>query len=119
MEDFTDQIPEERWASYLEAFTAEHGGAPTTIEGLDREFGDEYEAGHIPLAFLLYDPRDDVVEIAVGGTSGSYPVVLRHFVRHPEQIWHRASGADRVFLVVDSSGTKTLVTVTPPAGLPA
>src|SRR4051794_6616011 len=37
-------------------------------------------------AYVAYDPKDDVVVIAVGGNTPKYPVVLRHLIWHPTEV---------------------------------
>ena len=117
----TKQIPKEAWARYLEDLSELLEGAAITLEIEDRDLGDELEAVQLPLAFLLYDPKDDVVEIAVGGRWSSLPVVLRHFIRHPTEIWEvdRDPVGPTGFLFVDAEGTRTLMTVRRRPELPA
>ena len=43
------------------------------------------EAERLPFAYAAYDPKDDVLVIAVGGTA-KYPVVLRHLILHPTEV---------------------------------
>ena len=76
--------------------------------------GDQTEAERLPFAYTSYDPKGDVVVVAVGGRSSSYPVVLRHMVTHP-------SGVDidldaGAFRAVEQDGTTTLVSFFPPSG---
>jgi len=119
MEGFDRQIPREQWASYLEDLTKRLEGRWITIEVLDKEFGDQYEVEKLPLAFFFYDPKDDVIEIAVGGWTTSYPVEMRHFIRHPQDVWEReGTGGPDAFLIVDADDRKTLVTIHEPPALP-
>jgi hypothetical protein len=59
---------------------------------------------------INYDPKDDVVIVAVGGRSPQYPVVLRHMVWHPTEV---DTGTDDLpqstVRVVEADGTTTLV----------
>ena len=69
----------------------------------------------LPLSFLEFDPKDDVVIVAVGGRDGRYPVVLRHIVEHPQRIVADSVGKDRVALdIVDGDGDHTIVTIQAP-----
>jgi hypothetical protein len=49
-------------------------------------YGNEPEAERLPFAYAAYDPRDNVVIIAVGGNTPRYPVVLRHLIWHPTEV---------------------------------
>jgi Family of unknown function (DUF5335) len=99
------------WSALLEQLTKEHEGHHTTIELLDPQYGDEPQAERLPFAYAGYDPRDDVVIVAVGGNSSRYPVVLRHMVWHPEQV----DIAGNAFRVIEKDGTTTLVAFYPDA----
>jgi hypothetical protein len=98
------------WVTLLDKVTADHEGQYVTIEVLGSTFGDEEAADRLPFVYATYDPRDDVVIVAVGGRSGRYPVVLRHMVDHPTEV--AASEADRDgagLKVVEADGTTTIV----------
>ena len=66
--------------------TKDHEGDAVSIEVLDREFGDQFEAEQMPFAYLEYDDKDDAVNVGVGGKDSRYPVVLRHIIEHPKAI---------------------------------
>jgi len=66
--------------------------------------------------YAAYDPKDDVVIIAVGGRSPRYPVVLRHMISHPTEVAAAEIGSARAAIrVVDAEGTATLVSFFPTA----
>jgi hypothetical protein len=95
------------WASQLDQLTEDRGGENVTIEVVDMEYGDETEAERLPFAYASYDPKDDVVIVAVGGRSSRYPVVLRHMIWHPTEVdVDPEAGAIRV---VEPDGTATFV----------
>jgi hypothetical protein len=115
MSDGAAKLEASEWQSRLDELTEQHEGAPVTIEVLDQEFGDEEEVEKLPLAYLAFDPKDDVVIVAVGGRDGQYPVVLRHIVGHPQGILADSLGDDRVALdIVDGDGNHTIVTIQAP-----
>ncbi|GAA1762546.1 DUF5335 family protein [Luedemannella helvata] len=104
----TDTVDRADWAAALEQVTARHAGDLVTIELLDETYGDLSEAERIPLSSVTYDPRDDVVIVAVGGNSPRYPVMLRHFVAHPTDIdidETEAGGAGAMRVTADSDST--------------
>jgi hypothetical protein len=100
------------WAALLGRLTKEHEGRLITIELLDPEYGDQHEAERLPFAYADYDPRDDVVIVAVGGNSPRYPVLLRHMIWHPSEVDVAPDGA---FRVVDQDDIATLVSFYGPA----
>jgi Family of unknown function (DUF5335) len=119
MNEPTDELPRAGWQAQLDELTRQHEGHDVTIELLDRDLGDEEEVERLPLSYIGFDPKDDVVIVAVGGRDGRYPVVLRHLVEHPQRILADSSADDgRVALdVVDGEGDHTIITIRPPAAV--
>ncbi len=102
------------WVEGLDRLTKDREGQDVTIEVLNRAFGDQKEAERLPFAYTSYDPKDDVVVVAVGGRSSSYPAVLRHMVPRPSEVdIDLDAGA---FRAVEQDGTTTIVTFFPPSG---
>jgi hypothetical protein len=112
----TEALARDAWQDALDDFTKIHQGDGATIEVVDRNFGDQVEATELlPLAYIEYDRKDDVVVVAVGGQTARFPVVLRHIINHPEQIFiypPRPEPSETVD-VTDREGTQTVVTVHP------
>lgn len=113
----TAELAEGDWHPGLDRITRDHEGDVVTIELLSADFGDQLEAQRLPLAYLEYDPKDDMVIVAVGGRDGRYPVVLRHFVSHPSRILVRTDPTSgiQVVNVTDDDGSQTLITLQPQA----
>lgn len=112
MSDQPPELPRSTWQARLEELTKQHEGHGVTIELLDQEFGDEAEAEELPLTYLEFDPKDDVVIVAVGGRDGRYPVVLHHIVEHPQRIVADRDGS--VLDIEDDDGNHTIVTIHAP-----
>jgi hypothetical protein len=107
------EVAREDWAKLLDEVTKGCRGQPTTIEVLGSDIGDQMEAEQLPLAYIEYDHKDDVVIVALGGQDGRHPVVLQHIIEHPETIL-----ADELppaiawaILVTTPDGTKTVVSI--------
>ena len=117
MSNATDQqreeIPRSAWREALELMTKEHEGNEVTIEVVGRDLGDQEEAAKLPLNYLEYDPKDDVVVIGVGGHSARFPVILRHMIHRPRTIAVHppAPATTRSVLVVDPDGVETIATM--------
>ncbi len=107
------ELPKESWASYLEDVTKNLPTSEVVIEVIGEEIGDQVEANWLPFRFLAYDPRDDVFEVAVGGRSPEYPVVLRHLVHRPVRLWvdEEEGVLPGHLLVEDADGTRTLIRI--------
>jgi hypothetical protein len=115
--DIIHERPKEEWHVLLDELTRVRAGDDVTIEVLDVEFGDEFEAERIPLAYIEYDEHADEASVGVGGRDGRYPVVLRHSIERPTSIL-TDSKPPRLPLavqIVGADGSETLVTVLPRA----
>ncbi len=101
----------------LDEFSRVRTGDDVTIERLDAEYGDEFEAERMPLAYVEYDEHADEASVAVGGRDGRYPVVLRHSIAHPTSILTDAKPPmlPLAVQIVAADGSETLVTVFPRA----
>jgi hypothetical protein len=99
------------WRGQLDGLTADHEGQDVTIEVVDQEYGDQHEAERLPFRYASYDPKDDVVIIAIGGRSSRYPVVLRHMVWHPTEV--DVDTQVNAVRVVEPDGTTTIMTFFP------
>ena len=107
--------PKEGWHKLLDDVTKARAGDNITIELLDAEFGDEFEAERMPLAYLEYDEHSDEASVGVGGRDGRYPVVLRHSIEHPTSIRTDSQPPTLPLAVqiVGADGSQTLVTFLP------
>jgi Family of unknown function (DUF5335) len=115
MSDQGPELPRSEWQAWLEELTEEREGHDVAIELLDRDFGDEAQVEMLPLASVEFDPKDDVVIVAVGGRDGRSPVVLRHMLEHPQRILADTVDDGRVALdIVDGAGDHTIVTIQAP-----
>jgi hypothetical protein len=102
------------WKNALDQLTADHHGKYITIELLDRSVGHQHEAERLPFSYINYDPKDDVVIVAVGGNSPQHPVVLRHMVWHPTEVDIAVEEVpEPAVRIVDQDGTITLVVFFP------
>ena len=102
------------WQTALERITESHEGRPVTIEVLDPTVGAQHEAERLPFSSIAYDPKDDIVIVAVGGDPPRYPVVLNHMVPSPREIDVAIMDPHRTAVrVVADTGTITLITIHP------
>jgi hypothetical protein len=113
--DIVHQRPKEDWHNLLDELTRVRTGDDVTIELLDADFGDEFEAERIPLAYIEYDEHADEASVGVGGRDGRYPVVLRHSITHPTSLLadSKPPRLPLVVQIVGADGSETLVTFLP------
>ncbi|MGA2319186.1 MAG: DUF5335 family protein [Solirubrobacteraceae bacterium] len=107
----TTELATEKWVEYFDAIAEGVEESLVTIEVMSEELGDQTDVTRLPLQAIGYDPKDDVLEISVGGRSVHYPVVLRHFISAPRTISVEESSPLRPvsMLVTDASGVRTLI----------
>jgi hypothetical protein len=119
MSGTTEQLAAERWVEYFDSIAGRIEGRLATIEIMSEELGDQTDVERLPLQAVGYDPKDNVLEIAVGGRGTRYPVVLRHFISDPQAISIQQSepSAPSAILVTDTDGTRTLLKLFEPAAL--
>jgi hypothetical protein len=117
----TQALDAERWLEYFESLAPDFGGLVVTIEIIDERIGDQTEVERLPLQAIGYDPKDNVMEIAVGGRGLRYPVLLRHFISRPQTISVEESGkaAPAAILVTDADGQRTLIRLFEPTAIEA
>jgi hypothetical protein len=113
-----EEIDRDAWKGALEALTAEHEGDLATVEVTGVDLGDQFAAEQVPFSYVEYDPHDDAVSVGVSGLDSSDPVVLRHVVEHPQNIFVHASEVDSVTIEVRSPDERvTLITLRSPLEL--
>lgn len=110
----TSEEKQRDWRGELDRMTTEHAGDLMTIEVLDPESGYQHEAQRLPFSEITYDPGDDVVVIAVGGTGAQHLVVLRHMVWCPSEVDVATDEVPQPAVrVVEPDGTTSLVVFHP------
>lgn len=116
MSENPHELPRADWQRFLQELTEEHEGDDVTIELLDQELGDEPEVQKLPLAYVGYDPKDEMVIVAVGGRDRRFPVVMHHLVEEPRRILADGSGPGDTWAldVVAADGDQTIVTLHEP-----
>lgn len=113
--DIVHERPKETWHELLDELTKVRTGDDITIELLDAEFGDEFEAVRMPLAYVEYDEHADEASVGVGGRDARFQVVLRHSIGHPTSILtdSKPPRLPLVVQIVGEDGSQTLLTVLP------
>jgi hypothetical protein len=115
----TQDLDPGQWMEYFDSITPSIDGQLVTIEVMSSELGDQVDVERLPLQAIGYDPKDDMLEISVGGRGVRYPVVLRHFISSPQAISVESSDSlnPRAILVTDASGAQTLIRLFEPPAL--
>lgn len=119
MSTTTEELTAEKWVEYFDSIARNIDGHLVTIEVMSEELGDQTDVERLPLQAIGYDPKDNLLEVSVGGRGIRYPVVLRHFISDPQTISVEESGqlAPKAILVTDASGVRTLIRLFEPIAL--
>ncbi len=117
----TQELAPETWVEYFDSINPNIDGQLVTIEVMSEELGDQVGVERLPLQEIDYDPKDNMVDISVGGRGLRYPVVLRHFISSPQTISVEESDTlvPTAILVTDASGDRTLIRVFEPTEIDA
>jgi hypothetical protein len=117
----TEELPADRWVEYFDSVSRQLDGQLVTIEVMSDELGDQTDVERLPLQAIGYDPKENLLEISIGGRGPRYPVVLRHFISSPQKISVEESAAlsPSAILVSDDGGMQTLIRMFDPAALGA
>lgn len=100
------------WRSYFDTVSKALAGKRVEIEVASLKLGDQIEAEWLPLIGITYDPKDDLIEVALEGVD--------HLIYKPREVWIEGKGLDLSAIdVVDADGVRQIVTLSDPLMLPA
>jgi hypothetical protein len=100
------------WQPYFDAVSRVLSGKRAEIEVAALDLGDQIEAEWLPLLGITYDPKDDLIEVALEGVD--------HLIPRPREVWVETEGLDLSSIqVIDSNGVRQIVMLRDPLMLPA
>jgi Family of unknown function (DUF5335) len=106
------KLEKPQWQSFLDSVSKLLEAKQAEIEVASLDLGDQVSAEWLPLLGITYDPKDDIVEVALDG--------LDHIIHRPSEIYVD-SGAEVLtsIEVVDGDGVKQIVKLKNQLMLPA
>ena len=108
----TRELEKREWHPFLDRVSKGLSGKQAEIEVASAKLGDQIEAEWVPLIGLVYDPKSDVVEIAMEG--------LDHMIRKPQKLFvEEAAGRLLILEVIDAEGTRQIIQFKDPLMLAA
>jgi hypothetical protein len=104
------EIPQEQWSEFFDAFSARHEGAQVSIEVMGAEIGDQRLGHGLRLRGASFDRGDEQLALMFETASRED---FAHAIAHPTHIWlDRGDGrADQTLQVEAADGTRTLVAI--------
>jgi hypothetical protein len=106
------KLEKTEWHPFLDGLSKILGAKQAQIEVGSLAIGDQFEAQWLPLYGLVYDPKDDLVEVAMEGVD--------HMIPKPREIYADVVGGGLITLeIVDAEGRREIVRLKDPLELPA
>lgn len=105
------ELDKTEWRGFCDRLSKALIGMRAEIEVLSLALGVQIEAEWLPLLGVVYDPKSDVVEIALDG--------LDHMIRRPRALFADVGAGGLVMLeIIDGDGTRQIVRMRDPLMLP-
>jgi len=106
------QLEKSRWRAYFDRISKALVGKRAEIEVASLKLGDQVAAEWLPLLGISYDPKNDIIDIALEG--------LDHIIHEPREVWVEQEGPELSSLeVIDAEGVRQIVVLRDPLMLPA
>lgn len=113
------KLEKQQWHAYFDRASKSITGKRAEIEVASLAIGDQIEAEWLPLLGIVYDPKDDAVEVLLEG--------LGHLIRRPREVHVDESlGGLAGVIVVDADDVRHIVRLrdplmllAPPGSIPA
>ncbi len=104
----TRKIEKPQWRPFLDSVSKGLVGKRAQIEVASLGIGDQVQAEWVPLFGITYDPKDDIVEIALEG--------IDHLINHPQELWADIGpgGALATLEVIDGDGVRQILKLRDP-----
>ena len=106
------QVDKSHWKTFFDTLTKTLVGKRAEVEVASLDLGDQIEAEWLPLIGIVYDPRDDLIEVVLDG--------LDHMIPEPREVYVDFNVGGLIGLeVVDEAGVHQIVKLKDPIALPA
>jgi hypothetical protein len=100
------------WLPFFAGVSKMLAGTRAEIEVASLPIGDQIEAEWLPFVGIAYDPKDDVIEVALEGVD--------HLISKPRQVFVDEAAGDFLSLaIIDQDGTQHILKLREPLVLPS
>ena len=100
------------WHPYFDRVSKILDGQNVEIEVTSLALGDQVEAEWLPLLGIVYDQKDDLIEVVLEG--------LDHMIRQPQEVYiDQEATLLRSLEVIDADGVRQIVRLRDPLMLPS
>jgi hypothetical protein len=105
------KLEKSEWRPFLDALSKSLVGKRAEIEVASLDLGDQIEAEFLPLLGIVFDNKDDTVEIALEGVD--------HLISNPREIYVDIASTGLTNIeITDSDGRRHIVQLRDPLMLP-
>ena len=110
------KLDKPKWSVYFDRMSKELLGKRAEVEVAGVPLGDQIEAEWLPLLGIVYDHKNDLVQVILGGPDAH----LDHMIRRPREIYVSVgiAGLENI-VVLDGDGFEQILTLRDPLMLPA
>lgn len=106
------RLDKPQWRNLLDRFSKALVGKRAEIEVASLSLGVQPAAEYLPLLGVAYDPKDDIIEVALDGFD--------HIIHGPQELWiDETGGTISSMEIVDKEGVRQIVLLRDPLMLPA
>jgi hypothetical protein len=108
----TVKLEKPAWHTYFDNVSKILTGKRAEVEVDALSLGSQIEAEWVPLIGIVYDPKDDLIEVILEG--------LDHMIRNPREIFvdHDAVGLLTSMEVIDADDVRQIIKLRDPLMLP-
>lgn len=106
------KLEKSAWHPYFDGVSKVAGGSKRAeVEVASLNLGDQIEAQWLPLKGIVYDPKDDLIEVVLEG--------LDHLISKPRQVFiDQEAVVLRSLEVIDENGVRQIIKLRDPLMLP-
>ncbi len=111
------KLDKKEWKSFLD-FLSKHflGGKRAEVEVASLNLGDQVEVNWLPIVGIVYDHKDDIVEVALEEVGGEH---FDHIIHKPREIYLAEDVSLFISLdIIDADGRHHIIKVKDPLMLP-
>jgi Family of unknown function (DUF5335) len=107
----TTKLEKRAWHRYFDNMSKILGGKRAEIEVASLKLGDQIEAEWLPLLGIVYDPKDDLIEVVLED--------LDHMILKPQEVFvDQEATLLKSMEVIDHEGTRQIIKLRDPLMLP-
>ena len=106
------QVDKSQWKTFFDMLTKRLVGKRAEVEVASLDLGDQIEAEWTPIIGIVYDPKSDLIEVALEG--------LDHLIRDPRRVYVDYDVGGLIGLeVIDADDARQIIRLKDPLALPA